>query len=276
MNREKAREFFSAYYEGNLDAGLRQTFEQRLKADVELDREYQAFEEAMAQLDTLKFEEIEVPMFLSDRIATRIEQVQEQQRPKVAPWNLWLRGLAFSGLAAAAVFAAVVSMRGGNSNVGQAGLAPTVATEELTLSQKNEGLVLEYRANKSQEIKISSGGKELETVRLDAGRKLESPLRNANPGTALFEVQVDGSPAKTLIAVPGTSVVRSTSGDGTIAQFAEALAGHYRVPVQVTVNDPNKTVSWNFDSTDVFEAATAALEGYQVQRLDPVVRIQNR
>ena len=45
MNANKAREFFSAYYEGSMDRAIRQTFERRLNSDSELHAEYKAFEQ---------------------------------------------------------------------------------------------------------------------------------------------------------------------------------------------------------------------------------------
>ena len=267
MNQEKAREFFSAYYEDTLEQGLRQTLEQRLRADESLRTEYAEFEEAMNDLGLLKLEEIEIPSFLSDRIATRLEAVQEKARP--ASWTLWARNLGFAGLAGAAIFGAVVSLRPA-TGPGQASTLGTAGAPSDQLDLKADGLNvnLSYRPSTAKGVTITYAptGKVLESVQLD-GQRLEETLRNPNSVPVSFRIEVEDESA-TLVAVPGTKGNKLRKGQGSLQSLAEALADTYRIPVSLSVADPQKTVSWNFQtSVEPREAAAQALEtrgGYGV------------
>ena len=65
MNQEKAKEFFSAYYEGTLEAGLQQSLEQQLRADGNLRREFRDFERAME--DVLAAKQVMQQSLFEDR-----------------------------------------------------------------------------------------------------------------------------------------------------------------------------------------------------------------
>src|SRR5688500_10784952 len=99
MNASKAREFFSSYFEGTLDAGLRQAFERRLHTDAEIQAEYRAFERTMGQLSTLKDLEVEVPFDLHERISARVDlHIFEAKRAKGSPWIAMWKPLLIGGL----------------------------------------------------------------------------------------------------------------------------------------------------------------------------------
>src|SRR5581483_925490 len=101
MNQEKAREFFSAYFEGVLEPGLKQSFEARLAADAMLQADYAAFSETMGELRTMPEEEIEAPIFLSDRVATRLDEVFVKGSPRgiFGSWQTWPKAIGFAALA---------------------------------------------------------------------------------------------------------------------------------------------------------------------------------
>src|SRR5687767_3235474 len=123
MNADKAREFFSSYFEGTLDAGLRQAFELRLETDAETQAEYRAFERSMGQLDTLKDIEIEIPYDLNEKISARVDRhIFEAKRTKGSPWLAFLRPMAIGGLAAAAIIGTVITMNNRSGGVQPAGL----------------------------------------------------------------------------------------------------------------------------------------------------------
>jgi len=276
MNQEKAREFFSSYYEGSLEAGLRQTFEQRLKADSKLQEEYSSFEETMERLDTMKFEEIEIPSFLSDRIATRLEEVQDRKAAKSPIWTLWLRGVAFSGLAAAAIFASIVGIRSfGNS--APAGVIDGPGGPELSLKVDGNNVTLQYQAATNEVVTVSSEGKQLDSTDLSRGQKLVSPLHNDQPATALFDVKAGDK--TTVIAVPGSKMAATKAGEGSVRDFAAALAGFYRVPVELEVADATQSVVWTFDDSKPIDAANKALQSAHVSiaELDSgVIEVKDR
>lgn len=273
MNQEKAREFFSAYYEGTLEAGLSQTFEQRLKADSQLQDEYRTFEATMSELDTLKFEEIEIPSFLSDRIATRLEEVQEKAKAKNPVWTLWLRGLAFGGVATLAILGAIAGYyRTEGPSTSQ--IVPTSTSDSLKLDTSGPNVVMNYQSSQREQMSISSGGTLLKSLNLDAGTRVKSPLENDQAGAALFEVSVRGK--TTVIAIPGTQRQTSNATSGTLKAFAAAMADFYRTPVELEVADAEKTVNWSFEGG---RSAAGALQGapYSVVELDNgVIEIKDR
>jgi hypothetical protein len=258
MNQEKAREFFSAYYEGTLENGLRQTLEQRLRADAQLLSEYASFEETMSELDSLKFEEIEVPMYLSDRIATRLEAVQEKQATKTFVWPTWLRALSVSGVAGLAILGAVLSLNARSSGTAQAG-GLTAGQNSMVVENSSGNVVLKYQSSEKEAVDISSDGKVLQHIQLDPNQRLVSPLNNHQAETAVFEVKAGDR--TTYIAVPGTQRQNADqTGQGTLKAFAAALAGFYRTPVELDVQDATKSASWHFEAAKAIDAANASLE----------------
>jgi anti-sigma factor RsiW len=101
MNASRAREYFSAFHEGSLDAGLRQQFQKALASDPKLQEEFADFAIAYEAMNFQADEVIEVPMNLSDKIANRLEAAQNA-KPRVGfVWQGWFRNLALGGIAAA-------------------------------------------------------------------------------------------------------------------------------------------------------------------------------
>jgi hypothetical protein len=266
MNQDKAREFFSAYYENTLERGLKQTFDQRLRADAQLLAEYQAFQRTMDHLDQLKFEEIEVPIYLSDRIATRIEEARAAAKPR-NPLLLWLPRYAVGGLAAAALIFAVVSwLPGGHGSQG-AGVVEAPSTEKAwpseTVSVVGAGhsATIHYQSATARSVRImDASGADLGITNLGAGQSLSLPLNNPNPHATLFEVRVSGAGPDEYLEVPGTKADRTTADSGTVADFVKALGDRYSVPVILNAHDLGKTISWSFDVADAKSAAQKSLD----------------
>jgi len=279
MTLEKARDYFSAYYEGTLEPGLRQAFEHRLNSDSSLQADYAAFTETMEELDLLPHEEIEIPMFLNDRIAARLEPERARKRDRVPIWTVWLRGLAFGSLATAALAFAFISMNS-HGEVAKAGLADGGTGERVTFTIKQSQLTMDYHPSTEHTVIVSSGvtGKEVKRFTADA-TAMSQPFVNSQPGTALFQVQVLGQPGSSLVAVPGTATGSNTSGEGTMSDFAVALADRFRTSVVLKISDPTDHVSWKFDGTDVRRAADSALKEtpYMVdQREAGILNIMDR
>lgn len=279
MTQEKAREYFSAYYEGALEPGLRHAFEFRLHNDATLQADFAAFVETMEELEMLPQEEIEVPMFLNDRIATRLEQERSKRTARVPVWTLWLRGLAFGGLATAAIAGAFISI-GNRGGAARADLLDGGAGDRLAFANRDSTLMLDYHPATKQTVVISSGvnGKELKRIVADASSDYQ-PFNNDQPGTALFNVQVDGQSDAALVAIPGTKSNHLKSGTGTMRDFAASLADYFRTSVVLRVSKPDDRIAWKFDGTDVRREADDALAGtaYTVdQRETGVLNITDR
>jgi len=279
MNQDKAREFFSAYYEDALEGGLKHSIELQLKTDATLQADYSAFVEAMTQLDGLKHEEIEIPSYLSDRIATRLEQVQDKPKFGFPAWTTWIRGLAFGSVAIAAITFAVSSLSGGGGpSIGGFGGAGTV--DQLVFKADGPNVVLNYQPNGAKTVIVSSpiSGKEVQRFVLD-GQRLQSPIVNSLPNPAIFKVEVLNDKTSSLLVVPGSSTLKAKTGDGSIQDLAIALAGRYHVPVVIDAADVTHHVTWNFSTTDPQVAANQAVssEGFSVdQRPGGLIKILDR
>lgn len=272
MNQDKARELFSAYYEETLESGLRQQLETRFRTDAHLKADYAAFVETIEALDDLRFEEIEVPLSLNDRIATRLEQEEAKRRRPVLVWGNWLRGLGFSGLAAAAVLAAFVAIRSEGAGSSQAGLVPTnsVSTtaspaNRLVFSAKDREVMVSYRTEESGSVLVSAAGSGREIQRFPVTREeLNTPLQNTHTTPALLRVTASGDASGATVVLPGTEKQTVKSGSGTLLDLASAVAGHYGVPVVVRGN-ATQNVVWNFESgASALRATESALAGTQV------------
>ena len=280
MNNDKAREFFSAYYEGTLDGGLKQSFEARLNSDAELQSDYAAFVETVEDLNALKTEDIEIPIFLSDRIATRLEQVQSQQKSGFPSWTVWLRGFTFAGLGAAAILFAIPLVKGNHAVSNAGAISGGASSDEINFKSDGTKVVLQYQASGAKTIVVSSPitGKEIQRFSLNS-QKIESPIENKLSNAVLFRIETLGDKNARLIAIPGTSLDRAKTGTGSIQDLATALAGHYRMPVIVDANDITRHVAWNFASPDARVAANQALrsEGFSVdQRQEGMLQIMDR
>src|SRR5438270_5999926 len=130
MNLAKAKDYFSAYYEGSLDRGLRQSFEARLNEDAQLQAEYRAFERTMRDLGAMGQIEIEPPEDLHDKIAARLDYALWEQKRQKAPLMgvPWWKGLAMGLAVAAGVLAAFFGVH--SYQVNAAGVIPTPSPVE--------------------------------------------------------------------------------------------------------------------------------------------------
>ena len=100
MNQEKAKELFSPYYEGTLEPGLAQALGQSLSKDAHLRAEFEQFERTYDELRALKFEVIDIPEDLAEKISTRIDrQIYEQKRTVQPTWVGWLRNVSIAAVA---------------------------------------------------------------------------------------------------------------------------------------------------------------------------------
>src|SRR5579862_7354737 len=119
MTHEKARDFFSAYHEGNLEPGILVSFEQKLNGDAALRAEYDRFATTLDQLSALRDTQIEPPVDLNERIAARLDRhVWEQKQVAPKAWFVRLRLVAFSGVAAVLLVGAAISIKNRDNSSG--------------------------------------------------------------------------------------------------------------------------------------------------------------
>jgi len=83
---------------------------------------------------------------------------------------------------------------------------------------------------------------------------------NSTENAVVVEVTFESERSPLLLAVYGSELSRTTEGSGSIAEFAAAVAGSYRVPIVVDGAYEGKTVSWNFESADLVSSITDEAE----------------
>lgn len=274
MNADKAKEFFSSYYEGTLERGLRQTFERRLESDAALRSEYDAFVRTVVALGSLSAEVPEPDFDLHERISARLDRhVWEQRRDAGASVFGWWKSLAVGGIAAAALFGALTQLNSrsgaGPGGIATASLMPNVAPGQLRVVINEKGVYeLRYRSSGAQAVILSTvDGEALQSVRLN-DNWLRSELINRLPKSALIRFEVDNQALMAWIAIPGTGMQSMREGKGTLKDFALAAATTFRVPVVLRVADADRRAEWSFDSLDEFETIQKAIEatGYAAER----------
>jgi anti-sigma-K factor RskA len=139
MNLAKAREHFSAYYEGSLEGGLKETFERALRSDAQIQAEYRAFERVMADLNLLGEAQPEANEDLHEEIARRLDRhIFERKRQARAPlFGIW-KSLALGGLATVALVTAVLQLQSQNQGGPiQSGVVGGAPSEKLALRVKD-------------------------------------------------------------------------------------------------------------------------------------------
>lgn len=248
MNEQKAREHFSAYFLGELDAGLRQAFERTLETDAQMAAEYSVFERMMRELDGLKHRPIPMVDGLDDKISARLDrhlwEKRQTRRPALAGW--W-RNVVLGGVATAALVGAFLSLNK-SGEFATASFAPGMDRDQLSVEFTDGKALLTFTPTRDVTIVVQSGldGPEIHRVPL-TNQALRSPLENASSSPALLTVTVLNHGEKLVVALPGReSTERVVVGEGTFAQCAMAMADFYRAPVVLTVENPDARLRWDF------------------------------
>lgn len=260
MNINKAREFFSAYYENALDSGLKQSFERELQSDAQIQAEYRAFEKVMGELNVLRDAPVEVPHNLHDKICQRIDlQLYEQKRKSPGLFGGLWRSLALGGVATAAIVAAIfaINNRGGDSVAAGNFAATTSASPRVTTE---DGTVyLNVGAHQGTvEVREGVGGPLVKQIQLN-GQRLRSPLLNKGARAQLLVISEGGSKTVLFVALPGSKRLSEKAGEGTVVDLAKAMAGYYGIPVEIQTADIQDTATWKFDGADPVDSVTATV-----------------
>lgn len=264
MTNEKARDFFSAYYEGSLEPGLCVSFEQKLKADSRLKDEYTSFARTMGDLGVLASEEIEIPEDLHERITARLDRhIYDRKRSAQPAWSVWIRNFAFAAVGAIAVFGAILALNNRGGGPLTAGIASVSASKEkIGYAITDAGINLTFApATPKAVIVTDAEGKLLsrsvagDDPRAQFNTLLSNPLMNAS----VFGVSIEGSQSIEYFAIPGKERSSVGDGEGTLVEMAKAVADYYKVPVHVDVALPTEKVSWTFATPDVVTDVSRSL-----------------
>ncbi len=262
MNSEKARELFSAYYEGSLDAGLKQQLERTLNTNADLNKEYAAFADVMRHMQALQAPVPEPPFDLHERITRKLDlHIHEQKARQKPSWFSWMRTVGVAAVAVLAIWGAVTQLnRGGDSTPATGG--PVINHPQPPFSvvqQSMTSVKLNYKAVNDKTISVQNEDGSI--LRTTNDQELDMPVSNPNPEAAVVYVRVEGSDEVVLIALPGTQSQKVTLEEGKLATMAKTLAARFRTPIVIKTNEPDVMVKWNLASTNPLEVVNNALTG---------------
>ena len=265
MNQEKAKEFFSSYYEGSLEPGLVQALEQAMQRDANLRADYRNFENTYEELGNLKYETIEIPFDLEDRIAARIDRQNLERRNEKQPvWTLWLRNFAVAGICCVAILGAALSIRNLKGTAAGASFVPSAASAQDEISVEptpNHAATVHFAPANSQTLTIKEGLNGPDRSRMPSdGAEITTTLENPTVAATAFELETTDDSRPTLIAIPGSTRSAATKGGGNMEAFAKALADHYNVPVEVHAAHPTVNLNWEFKAANPADAAKSVLD----------------
>lgn len=263
MTNEKAREYFSAYAEGTLDAGLARAFETKLKADSGLQTEFEQFEATLKELEGLRFEMVEVPFDLNERISAAIDKsIFDKKQARQPGFGNWIRNLAFAGVAAAAIIGAYMTivMPGKSAGPNVSGpFAPATTVEQIVYSISDGGVKMNFKPSTTHKVTVKGGSDGQSVFTVDSAGWINE-LRNDQAGSAVFTVDVAGEIPPTLVIVPGSRRSNETNGQGTIVEFAKAIANRYGSPVILQSTATDHELTWELKGTDGLQAMTDVLK----------------
>ncbi|MBS1706239.1 MAG: hypothetical protein JST40_10220 [Armatimonadetes bacterium] len=263
MNVNKARDFYSDYFEGTLESGLKQAFERALREDATIQAEYQAFTRAMEALGTMKDEEIEVPYDLHDRISARLDKHIWDQKQKAKPnfFSAWWRTLAVGGLATVAIIATVTTLF--NTNSGRNSTANAIPIsggqrESVQFAGDHQSLII--TAGKAGGGEISMVPERGDTVMMKLDSPMNRPIQNIEPQSMALIVRTKLGKEKFTFVLPGKDAKPVLTGEGDALDIAGALADTFQRPVQV-LGGTDKS-PWNLNGIAVERVNEAKIDKY--------------
>lgn len=262
MNANKAREYFSAYYENELSQGLRQQFESALASDPKLQDEFAQFVQAVSLMTEMKDEEIEVPSDLSEIIARKVDKHVYDLRETAKPGIFGQFRLAMLGgiavVAILATFFAINSQSAGK--IGQANLIPS-AQSSADLKYDGSTIRLVVTAGEKMSVKVTNAETKalVNETTLDH-RNLNSPLTNQQAAPVVLDIDFSNNVQELTVVLPGTAETKVLQGSGTALDFAKAVAQTFRTPVLVRLKDRDAKMDWSFDSGEGINQLPALLK----------------
>lgn len=256
MNATKARDFFSAYYEGDLTGGIKEAFERALADDPGLKSEYDEFCSTMRLLDEPS-PDVEIPADLHDKIMARLDMQawEEKQNEKVSIWGQWRLAL-IGGLAVVALVAAVAGLNNRSASQSTATPVPIPGNpvkkpETVDLNSKDGKLTIVVSNAVDAEFSLRQVSDNSELGQIEAsGGSVTSELQNDSEEARAYAVFNKGGEEKLLIVLPGSRQGDQLKGNGSVTDLAVAVAGVFRTPIIIRAADREKLYSWDFDKSD--------------------------
>lgn len=263
MNSQQARDLFSEYREGTLEAGLREQFERALRQDASVRKDYDEFCAILMALEGGRDEVIEVPLELSRRITESLETATPAPR-RFNIIELFRSPLGY-GVAAAVVLIPVILIslnRGGGSNASQASLlgGTTVPTRsEFRMVETELSIVLQSPKADQLEVRDGLEGPVEQTFEVGA-KTLRQSFTNAQPEAQGFWFDFKGDTlADRYVVMPGRTLVTTQEGEGSILDLATAISNHQGIAIEVANPASERTFKWSLTPEDNLETMVEKL-----------------
>lgn len=270
MNASKARDFFSAYYEGELSGGIKEAFERSLASDASLKQEYDDFCGTMKILEEPEVD-VEVPFDLHDKIMARLDHQawEAKQNTSVSLFSRFR--LAFvGGLVAVALVAGVMSLTNRNSGENSMGgigggsmTKPVVELVDITSIDNAIEIQISGKEGANYTLKHVVDNAELGQLTIK-GEKISRPVVNEDNTAQAFAVFDKTGNEKLLIVLPGKLQGKELKGEGSVMDLALAMADVFRTPMVVRANDRERQVNWDFKPTDDSKMLASQLKDWQL------------
>jgi hypothetical protein len=263
MNLSKARDFYSAYYEGTLDGGLKQAFERALEQDDQISSEYGQFTRIMQELGTVAAP-VEVPADLHLKIRERVDAgiAESQAKSRKANWFFAWKPIAYGAVATAAFIGVVSSISNRNEGtLATASLTPAVAETAPTLALVDGELRLQFSSMSPNMLTVTEAGSGRVLLNKSTlGVRIDSPIKNVSSDPVLLSIGFATGFDNFYAAIPGTSSVLNQTGSGTVLDLMKAVSGMYGVQVVTSAIDVSKAVDWDLESSDAMTSIQEELK----------------
>lgn len=269
MNAQKAREYFSSYYEGTLERGLRETLERKLRTDPGIQADYESFVRTMNAIGRMRETLAEPPADLHETIMARLDRkIWETRRQPVRNWLGWWKPALAGGLACLAIVATVHQI-GRPADTAQASIGPVANANSVVTTKPTESITAQINESGGVTFAYTTASERRVVIRSEDGRirsdatvnasTLRYHLNNEHAATEVVSIEVDETGPVALIALPGTSMELNGEGSGNLRDLIRASAGFFRTPIVLAASDASLPVSWNFTSQDPVAELTRAL-----------------
>ena len=281
MRLEKAYEYFSAYYEGSLDAAMRTQLDRMFEAHSVLRKDFESFSQTMEDLDESFATDVPIPHDLHDRITARIDRsVYEASTASPKGFAGMWRKFAFAGLGVLLLGGASFSIlnRGGNGGT-EAGSFPSTiaqtASAELRVDASQKGTFLRFKPSATDSVQILRlpDGKNLESYKVGPNQALDIPLQNKGEQAVALRINAEMSRRSLTVIVPGTARTESVTGEGNLLDLAVAVSTHFGRPVVLETNTIETAVRWELNKENITRS-TATPGELSVEIKDRLVRIR--
>jgi hypothetical protein len=265
MSRERINEHFSDMLEGKLDTGLSQQIQGRMDMDPDLREDFDKFSKTFALLETMKDETVEVPSFLSSRIADRMEA--NVTKPSFSFGSLFQK-FGLGALAVIVVGGGVIAITNRNAGTAvQAGAIPTMDTPrkvldtvEIKMVKDEPNLVFSASGPKTVTVVNAKDQTMVKKFDVTSTDSLSCPLENPGPEPVVFVIEATGDKTKHMVVLPGTGSDFEAKGSGELVSFAKVMAQKFNKTIYLTlVKDQPADLDWDITEATASAAASTVL-----------------